>query len=172
MTRPQRQCCADGLPIYLALIHSRLSLLVRNVAIHRGRDAGIAGRRRDGVGEVAGGLVESCFGHLVGEHAEFAPPNRVRGLGKGVVLLEDDADVFAGFVLGGVAVVGYVPGDFGMDGVVTALCIKWSDVARWRLGSKVWTYHEAAISRKPVCASLLEQDVAWHDILTTRFLCA
>lgn len=71
--------------------------------------------------EVAGLLLDVCFGHLVGDSAEFAAGDAVYGCWELLVLIEDDADVLALGVARWVAVVADVAWLCGVDCVIAAL---------------------------------------------------
>lgn len=83
-------------------------------------------------------------------HVEAALALRVLRVGKDVGLVEDDANVFAVWVLGWVAVVFDVAGCHGVDGVVAA--------------------HDAVFAGPPVRSALLVEDVARDDILIWNLL--
>lgn len=121
VARPHRECCTHCLSIHFPLPKCGLALAIGHVAVQRRGYSGIVRRWRNSGCEIACGLFNDGLWHLVGEHAQLSSADGVGSLWERVVLFEDDADVFAVFVPGGIAVVVHVTGDFGVDGVVAAL---------------------------------------------------
>lgn len=79
-----------------------------------------------------------------GDHVQLALAHGVWRVGQLVLLVEDDADVLALRVLGGIPVVLDVTGGQGVDGVVAP--------------------EAAVLARIPLCAALLVYNVTRYDV--------
>lgn len=130
---------AADAPVVLAVavVVAQLEQAVRLAGLHARHLEGDARRRELGRG---GGLADR-----VRRHVEAALALGVLRVGEHVVLVEDDANVFAVGVARRVAVV--------------------LDVARRRRVDGVVAAHVAVLAGPPVCSSLLVEDVAGDDEL-------
>jgi len=90
-------------------------------------------------------------------------------LGKSLILLENDADVLALWVTGGVAIVTDVARCSSMNRMITTL-VRTSSARPYRYDLAVITYHRAMVPREPMRSSLLEQDISRHYILSCSLL--